>query len=287
MNRQDAPVLEPQLASQFERDGLLVVRGFYDVRHDIEPIQRGIHRIIGQVMKRHGIEDRRRSFTPEAFDDGYLGLIALERAFGGEVYDAVKQLPAFIRLLGDQRHERLVMQLRPGAIPGIAAGGFGIRIDNPNEDLYRAEWHQEYPSQLRSLDGLVFWSPLRAVTAELGPVRLLPGSHRLGPVPVWSAAGGQKSGAYALRLKDEPELLSRFQEVAPLTSPGDLVVIDFLTLHASGFNRADLPRWSVQFRYFNFDEPTGLSHGWKGSFAAGVDFRRVHPELFADPPRDE
>ena len=58
--------------------------------------------------------------------------------------------------------------------------------------------------------------------------------------------------------------------------------MDFLVLHASGENVSERARWSMQFRYFNFDEPTGLRHGWKGAYAAGVDFRSVHPELCAD-----
>jgi len=38
----------------------------------------------------------------------------------------------------------------------------------------------------------------------------------------------------------------------------------------------------MQFRYFDFSEPTGMAHGWKGSFAAGVDFKKIHPELCVD-----
>ncbi|MBX4421274.1 hypothetical protein K4H00_25030, partial [Mycobacterium tuberculosis] len=55
--------------------------------------------------------------------------------------------------------------------------------------------------------------------------------------------------------------------------------VDFLVLHASGQNTSGRSRWSMQFRYFNFCEPTGRAHGWKGSYANGVDFRTVHPEL--------
>jgi hypothetical protein len=264
---------------RFERDGVLVLPGFYDAERDVEPVQRGIHAVIGEVMRRHGVPDTRAPWSPATFDDGYLGLIAADRRWGGEVYDAVKQIPAFVRLVGHPDNEALVRALRPGCVPGLAAGGHGIRIDNPDEDRYRAHWHQEYPAQLRSLDGVVFWSPLLAITPELGPVTLCPGSHREGPLPVREEAVGARSGAYALRLADEAAVVGRHPQVAPLTRPGDLVVMDFLLVHASGFNRAGRPRWSMQFRYFNFAEPTGRAHGWKGSYAAGVDFRRIHPEL--------
>lgn len=276
-------VLDDSQLAAFHRDGLLVIRGFYDLHADIAPIQHGIRRVIGQVMRRHGIADMRGIAADAPFDEDYQALIAKDRSFGGEIYDAVKQIPAFTRLLGKPEHETLFALLRPGSIPGIAAGGSGIRIDNPGEDRYRAEWHQEYLSQLRSLDGLVFWSPLVEMTSELGPVRFCPGSHLSGAQPVHTRASGDgKTGAYAVRLRDEKQLLERYPQVAPLLLPGDLVVVDFLTLHASGYNTSQRSRWSMQFRYFNFADPTGMSHGWKGSFASGVDFRSIHPELCAD-----
>lgn len=269
--------------ASFHENGVLVLRGFYDVSGDIVPIQRGIHDVIGQVMHRHERADPRPPFRAEEFDHSYLEFIAKDRARGGEVYDAVKQIPAFMRLVAHPANETLFAELRSASLPGLASGGYGIRIDNPHESRFRAQWHQEYPAQLRSLDGLVFWSPLVPVTEELGPVQLCIGSHRDGPIPVHvgGTSGSERSGAYALTLKDEAAVIARYPQEAPLVSPGDLIVMDFLLLHASGHNHGSRSRWSMQFRYFNFADPTGRNHGWKGSFAAGVDFRDVHPELCA------
>jgi len=275
--------LTPQQVANFQETGILVLPGFY-AAEDIEAIQRGVHEVIGQVMLHHGVPDTRSAFSPVTFDEGYRGLIAINRAWGGEVYDAVKQIPAFFRLVSHPSHEALMRELRPGSIPAVAAGGYGIRIDNPFEDKFRAMWHQEYPAQLRSVDGLVLWSPLALVTADMGPVVMCPGSHKAGPLPVFSAdpEGAGRTGAYALKIKDEESWLARYEKVAPLSAPRDLIVMDFLVLHASGHNRSDRSRWSMQFRYFNFNDPVGRSHGWKGSFASGVDFRDVHPELFVE-----
>jgi hypothetical protein len=266
---------------RFRQDGVLVIRNFYQDK-DILPIQRGIYDVIGQMMAKNGISDTRAPFTPINFDEGYLELIKQNRAWGSVVYDAVKQIPAFVRLVAHPAHEAIMCELRKDAMPGVAAGGYGIRIDNPFEDKFRAMWHQEYPAQLRSVDGLVFWSPLVPVTEELGPVMFCPGSQKEGPLPVCTAdpENAGRSGAYALMIKGEDEILAKYPILAPLTEPHDLVVIDFLVLHASGFNRSNRPRWSMQFRYFNFADRTGRSHGWKGSYAAGVDFRTIHPELY-------
>jgi hypothetical protein len=276
-----ANFLTSRQVKQFKRDGVIVIPNFYK-EQEIVQIQRGIYGVIGQIMKKNDVADIRSPFSALTFDDGYLSLIKQNRAWGGEVYDAIKQIPAFFRLVSHPSHEAILAELRPGALAGIAAGGYGIRIDNPLEDTYRAMWHQEYPAQLRSLDGLVFWSPLVSVSEDMGPPVFCLGSHAEGPLPVCEADPKKvaRSGAYALQIYNEGHYLDKYDKAAPLTNPRDLVIIDFLVLHASGYNHSDRPRWSMQFRYFNFAEATGRSHAWRGSYAAGEDFRKVHPELF-------
>ncbi len=274
-------VLSAEQVKAFHRDGVLVVPSFFDTRADIEPIQRGIHHIIGLLLAKYDLGIRQPPFAPETFDSGYQELIAHDRRIGGEVYDAVKQIPAFIRLVVHPANDAVLRQLRAGGEPGVAAGGYGIRIDNPSEERFRAVWHQDYPAQLRSPDGLVLWSPLLAVTEEMGPVQFCVGSHHDGPVPVLTRdpKNPDKTGAYALILLDEAERVARYPHIAPLTKPGDLVIIDFLAIHQSGWNRSKRSRWSVQLRYFNFNSPGGIQIGWCGSFAAGVELADVHPEL--------
>lgn len=267
------------MTGNFETDGYTILPGFYDIEAQVAPIQRGIRRIVELVATQHGLEVPCN--TPEeAMRDGIMAIAAANRAWAGEVYDAVKQIPAFMQLVSNDANADLFRVLRPGSEPGLAAGGYGIRIDFPSEDKYRAYWHQEFPAQLRSPDGIVFWSPLLPVTAEMGPVEICPGSQKEGIVPVVQDDGGVgKTGAYALRLDGEAERLAKYDHIAPLSDPGDLILMDFLTLHQSGPNRAAYPRWSMQFRWFNFNHPIGQRIAWKGSFAAGVNFVDVLPEL--------
>lgn len=278
-----SPITSEQLES-FYRDGYLIIPDFYDLNEEIIPIQKAIYEIIGLVADKYGVGISRNEFSTDTFDEGYLDLIAANRAYGGEIYDAVKQIPAFIRLLASQKNYFIFESLRPKSMPGIAAAGYGIRINNPFEDKYRANWHQEYPSQLRSLDGLVFWSPLVQVTDELGPVTICPGSQIEGAIPVHThdPRNTEKKGAYSLVLQNESDLIAKYKQISPLSKPADLIVMDFLLLHASGYNVSNRALWSMQFRYFNFLDYTGRRHGWKGGFASGVDFRTVHPELCMD-----
>ena len=268
-------MIDRVLLDEFKNQGVVVIPGFYDVATQIAPIHEGVRRIVALVAQKHGIAAPCE--TPEdAMARGYSALIKHDRALGGVVYDAVKQIPEFMALVAASRNLDLFLALRPGATPGIAGGGYGIRIDNPQEERFRAFWHQEFPAQFRSLDGVVFWSPLLEVTPEMGPVELAPGSHREGLVPVSVDDGGaDKTGAYALRLSNEQDLLARYKKIAPLTKPGDLIAIDFLTLHQSGQNISSRPRWSMQFRYFNFADPIGQSINWTGGFAQGKSLDHI------------
>ncbi len=274
-------LLTKEQINEFNEEGLLVIKGFYDLNKEIEPIQFGIWKILSLLISKYKIPVSNKPFSPESFDHGYQELIASNRKYGGEIYDAVKQIPAFLRLVSLQQNELLLSQIRNTDMPGIAALGYGIRIDNPNEEKYRSLWHYEYRDQLRSVDGIVFWSPLVSILEDLGPVQICPKSHKDGLRRSYlkDPENPDKTGAYAMRIENEAELLKKYGIIAPLSEPGDLILMDFLTLHSSGRNVSKRSRWSMQFRYFNFNDPTGIKINWTGCVMNGVQLKDVHPEL--------
>src|SRR5690606_24987970 len=122
--------------------GYSVLTEFYDAATDIAPIQEGIRQILELACRKYGV-DGPTGTAAEAMTLAYPRLIAENRAWGGEIYDAIKQIPAFMRLVCSARNDEVFKALRPDSIPGIAAGGYGMRIDNPGEEKFRAQWHQE------------------------------------------------------------------------------------------------------------------------------------------------
>lgn len=258
----------------FESNGYLIIKDFYDINNDIFPIWKDVYEIIGILIDKYNLNIERKPFNGQNFAQGYTEIISHDRKFGAEVYDAVKQLPSFIRLCCNPLNTELFRLLRKTETIGIAGNGMGIRINNPLEEKYRAEWHQDYNSQLRSPDGLVFWSPLVPVTKENGPVVLCKGSHKAGIAKVIV----DKSSTYDLKIADE-EGLHQYTKQSPLTKPGDLLLIDFLNIHRSGLNKSQMALWTMQFRFFNFNNPDGQKINWSGAFASGVDFEDIHPEF--------
>ena len=277
-------ILSPEQIAGFHRDGYLLLRDFYDLQSEIEPIQRYIHELIGLTIEKNQLPIHRPPFSPSQFDAGFNELIGLDRRLGSVIYDAVKQVPPFIRITASPKHDRLFRELRGLSLPGVAAAGNGIRIDNPREDKFRSAWHQDYPYNLRSLDGLVFWSPLVSVVPELGPLILARGSHKDGlrRIVVNDSRTVGKPGAYAWHLENEEEEVNGYPHDQFETTPGDLLVLDYLTLHAGGTNIARRSRWTMQMRYFNFKDEQGRKMDWQGGVNSGSQLKDVHPELVVE-----
>jgi hypothetical protein len=276
-------ILNDLQKKEFLENGFIVIKNYYDVENEIRPIQKAIYQIINLVMKRHSVSILRDPFDGDNFDSGYLELISMNRSFGGEIYDLVKQIPSFLRLIASANAEQLFCNLRNTDAPGIGSGSYGIRIDNPFEEKFRSHWHQEFIVQPQSVDGIVFWTPLLQVTEEIGPVIICPRSHKDG-LCVYSKpkAYADKIGAYTIGIKDEDAVVANYNLIAPLTSPGDLILMDFLTIHQSGINISHRSRWSIQSRFFNFNDKTGMHLGWKGSVTTGTDVEKVFIDNFTE-----
>lgn len=267
--------LRDEDVGSFDREGFLYIRGLYDPKKEIRPIQRDIYRLIGMVLADDGAAIEREAFGPETFDAGLDHLLKGRRQLVSRIYDAVKKIPSYVKLSCTERHEHVAAALLRTDLVGFANRGYGMRMDNPNEDQYLTQPHQDYVSQLCSPRGLVFWSPLRRATVETGLVRIFRGSHVHGVFPIVKTEDGSRG----LVIDGEEDLVRKFEHADVEVDPGDAVVMDFMTLHQSTPNRSDRTRWSMLSRYFDMNEPIGRSHGWKGGLAEGNSFESLHPEL--------
>ena len=83
-----------------------------------------------------------------------------------------------------------------------------------------------------------------------------------------------------LKISNIQEYMSRHQSIAPETNTTDLIIMDYLTIHKSGSNISDKARWSMQIRYFNFEDKEGQKINWQGSLAAGINPKNLYPNYF-------
>lgn len=104
-------LLSKEQLDSFDNDGFIALRGFYDLKSEIEPIQRHIHSILGLLIKKHNLDIKQTEFDSKTFDFGYSDIIKYDRKLGSVIYDAIKEIPAFVRLIGSIKNENLASQL--------------------------------------------------------------------------------------------------------------------------------------------------------------------------------
>jgi hypothetical protein len=229
-------------------DGYVVLRAWFEAA-EWQPIVGHIAFLIGLA----------RGLDGEAF---YLDEYRASDA--ALVLEGAKQLPPLHRLIAKLKNDDLIHELRPGGFfTGIAEGGVQVRADMPMDAKWATSLHQDGIYQARSPNGLVFWTPLVPMTEALGPVQILRGSHVEGPLRIYDAGdqGVGRTRSYRTRLVDEKRMRLKYVFDAPILQPGDLLVMDYWTIHGSGENKAKTPRWSALWRVFDYREGVGL--GWR------------------------
>lgn len=267
--------LSAEDVASYNEHGYLHIAGFYDQARDIDPILGDIRRLIALIAAEHQLGLGTSSGAADDFDLPLVEMVRDHRPKVGILYDAVKKLQSYVRLANDQRHADLAAQLLGTEFVGFANRGYGIRMDHSSEDRFLTQLHQDYVSQMCSPRGVVFWSPLRDVTEDLGPVELFAGSHRTGILPIHKL--GSASEDYLIA--DEQHILDGFAAVRPLPRVTDLLVSDALLVHRSSPNRSGRTRWAMISRYFDFLDPTGRRNGWHGGLQEGRSFSEAHPDL--------
>lgn len=84
---------------------------------------------------------------------------------------------------------------------------------------------------------------------------------------------------YGMEIVNESSFVEKYKIVDLVCEASDLLIVDFKVIHRSGINISNRPRWTMQMRYFNFNDPLGISKGWPGGFYTGKDLATLHPEL--------
>lgn len=262
-------MIPPGDLEAFRRDGYLKVKGlFTDAERN--RVLDGIERLL--VSK---------GATAKGLQPKILELARRDRAQLGRVYDAIRKLQAFWALVGSERLARAASTLLGTDTLGVAFRGAGIRLDLPHEDKWRSQWHQEYHSQMSSTRGVVAWFSLVPVTLDMGPVRIARGSHHEGLLPVRCDDPMNKGKDYTqtFQIPQVEALLEKYPVVEHETEACEVVFLDFMTLHQSGWNRSEtLSRVTAQVRLFDMTEPTGIANDWVGGWQDGGDFTRAHPD---------
>jgi hypothetical protein len=162
---------------------------------------------------------------------------------------AVDQFPYLPDVVGKSDDPRLLELARRTGIRLPAVSGFGVPIlaNMPADDAWLYRPHQDISYIPGSLNGITVWVPLQDSPPELGPLEVVPGTHRLGLLKT----NGEKD-------VKRSELVPPYPDTAFIPVPvaqGQCIVFSKFLVHRSGRNRSAGVRFSLQFRYNDLASP--------------------------------
>ena len=212
--------LSPAQAQQFHRDGWLGVKALFDAE-EMELLLRTARQDNAMTGHAFGLKDRsglavKLSLWNHPGDDIY-GMFSRSR----RVVDGCEQL-----LGGEVYHYHSKMILKEPRVGGAW------------------EWHQDYGYWYKNgcllPDMISCLISLDPATRDNGCIQMMSGSHKMGRIEHGMFAG--QTGADPERVD---EAMKRMPVVHCEAEPGDALFFHGNTLHCSGPNLSDKPRWAM------------------------------------------
>jgi phytanoyl-CoA hydroxylase len=223
------PPATPAAKADFDRDGYVVLRGFYSA-DEVRNIRHNVERYVRDMGP--GLPPGELMYEDKSKPD------SLKRLAHVDQYDRW-----FREFLHAGKSTALAELLLGGQVIGQQLAWF----NKMPRDSAQTPAHQDgYYFMIEPQAALTMWLALDEVDEANGCLRYIPGSHRHGMRP----HARTKIVGFSQGIEDYGDA-DRAQEVAVAARPGDLLVHHCLTVHSADANRsADRHRRSLGLIYY-------------------------------------
>jgi ectoine hydroxylase-related dioxygenase (phytanoyl-CoA dioxygenase family) len=227
-----------ELAARLADDGYVFFRGLLDRDRVLDVRRQVLDALAGQGWLAEG------SDPADALPGELIRREADENWWEG--YTALQSVEAFHRLAHDERIVSTVRSLLGGDDVLVHPRKIG-RVSYPGSAL-RTPPHQDFPFIQGTPDVLTTWVPFGDYPLEMGPLRVLEGSHRIG-----LQEHGPTTGIGGLGVIDPDLDDSRWRSTE--YRAGDVLLFFSLTVHYAPPNEGERLRLSADYRYQSAREP--------------------------------
>jgi ectoine hydroxylase-related dioxygenase (phytanoyl-CoA dioxygenase family) len=223
------------LRSEMESKGYLLVRGVLP-REDVRQALREVTRIIdaaGWLLPGHDPIERVADFTAACGDPDPGFKRTYQEVFNLAAFHALPHHPALRQVMKMLVGDRLLVHPKPIG-----------RLIFPRCERLTVHAHQDYRFMGGDPECFTVWIPLHDCPIEVGPLRIMEGSHRFGflhhedenlhvpEIPTGAAVGGDWVGG-------------------PINA-GDVLIFHSLTVHAAAANLSSQLRISLDCRFQDY-----------------------------------
>jgi ectoine hydroxylase-related dioxygenase (phytanoyl-CoA dioxygenase family) len=244
------------MLSELKKSGYVKLKNFFH-KSDIKKIQKEFFHLSEKLYHKHYDPKCYKSIEKDGFDSYCQESLNKQNKFNSEFYEVCKKLSSFNNLFYKAKIINTLAIIFKKKNYGILNRGYGFRFDYPNDKKFLTQLHQDYTSNLGSPKGYVFIAPLKDIKENMGPIKIYPGTHKYGIRKIKFNQNNnlRKTRQIELEINNE-EILEKPKLVT--ANEGDLIIIDFLTLHESTQNLSENIRFTMMYRFIDYEDPTSL-----------------------------
>ena len=237
----DAPINLPDRAA-FDDQGFARLSG-----PGITALKADLNRVMLDTARRAAMRLLPQALSNTAPDtdslDDYLAwLLSVERDNGvtRALYEVFPALPPVIATIN---HPVLRTAIAWAGLDAPSAGTLPlVRLDRPGQSQFATPAHQDSWYSMLSDNAVTLWLPLCNMTADMGRLEIVPGSHSAG-----IAAFKPYEAGHEWFETERPVDDADFEAID--MADDEILIFNQSLIHRSGANGSNRVRISVQFRY--------------------------------------
>ena len=227
----------------FSKKGYLVTKNLIN-KSKVNLVKRSIKLLLAKHIK-----------NPKSnnFDEQLLYLRKSNKEKFGLLFDSLQTLAINYEILSDTKVLKKVATLLKVNVSSITLTDVALRLDPPKDDRNSLGWHQD-SSYFRQNDngsnGVVLWTPVVLISANMGRLEFLKDSHRLGSLKIKKRI--QKAKNKSSKRDIDQNKLTKFTKILKYDlNIGDSLLMNMDMVHRSGANLSKKFRISLIGRYHN------------------------------------
>lgn len=264
-----------KVIEKLEKDGYIKIKNFFSQRQ-IKKVQSEFFLLSKKLYQSHYNKNCEKKIT-DGFDSYCIESFEKKNNFNSRFYETCKKLNSFHEMFYEKKTRNFLKKIFKKKNYGILNRGYGFRFDYPNDKKFLTQLHQDYTSNLGSPLGYVFITPLKDITNNMGPIKIYPKSHKEGirNIKIIKKKNLRKTRSFEIDIK-KSNLKKNLKKVTLNT--GDVLVINFLTLHESTRNISKNIRFTMIYRFIDYYDQISIKNFIPSGEQDGNYFDQFHKE---------
>jgi uncharacterized protein YkvS len=220
-------VINHQELKNLEDDGFLQIKNFLS-ESELSPL---INELVNLALA-FGATKKNISKLGN-IDEVFVDIINKNKALQPFLYDRLQLLPQLLKIPSLEKVQKLSQAILQTENVGVWPR-MQLRLDLANDSQNLIEWHTDYIYNKGTFHSYTFWLPIVQISKEMGPILMVPGSHKKSYKFIKSNI--DRRHPFTLEVKEASKLktmqLDQFQA-------GDLIVFHSKFLHSGMVNKIE------------------------------------------------